>query len=98
MTMLKFNKKNKIRRPREFRWYTRGVMNGKITIVGGFLSEDEAVNAGLKMGGYYETKMLPTIDLDEASRIFRYQLFNDADSDEMPHVFDRFRHKMDKGE
>ena len=87
--------KRGVRRPREFRWYTKGIQKGRIVTLGGFVTEDEAVNAGLKLGGYYETKLLPTIDLDEASRMFRYDLFAETPSEDISQVFKRFKHQVD---
>lgn len=94
MVMLNYNKRKGVRKPREFRWYTRGIQNGRIVILGGFLSEDEAIEAGLKLNGYYETKLLHTVDLDEASRIFRYDLFKETSSEDISQVFKKFKHKV----
>jgi hypothetical protein len=81
------------RKHKQFRWYMRGTKNGRTVTLGGFQTEEEAINAGLKLGGYYETKLLPTVSLNEATRMFRAELFEETPADEIDNVFKRFSHK-----
>ena len=71
----------------------RGNRNGRTVTIGGFMTEDEAINAGLKLGGVYEVQLLPTVNLDEATRMFRAKMFDEISSEEIDNVFKRFSHK-----
>jgi hypothetical protein len=95
--MMNYNgRKRGIRKPREMRWYTRGLRDGHIAVLGGFATRDEAESAGLKLtNGYYEVQLLPTTDISSASQMFRGKLFGEADTDEeVSNVFKRFKHKV----
>lgn len=83
-----------MKKTRQFRWYMRGIRDGRTVTLGGFVTEEEAVNAGLKLGGYYETKLLPTVNLNEATRMFRAEMFDETPSEDISSVFKRFSHKV----
>lgn len=83
-----------MKKVRQLRWYMRGNRNGRTVTLGGFATEEEAINAGLKLGGYYEVQLLPTTSLDEATRMFRAKMFDETPAEELDNVFKKFSHKV----